>query len=178
MFDDAVARDVGHRVLGFAAAVEAYRVVLKDTQRVAREVAPPTGFVLKHPRRVPEFHTWRLDPRFPGVWAAFARACDLVPCGGRWGVAIRGLWDRLMGRLRRVRKIEAASVRLVPPPAWPGVVFVLKATPWPSDRWVRLDEATEVLVSGRAQARLPVAATLALGGEINPFARAPELPAA
>ncbi|QEL20729.1 hypothetical protein PX52LOC_07839 [Limnoglobus roseus] len=53
----------------------------------------------------------------------------------------------MSARLRRVRKLEAARVRLVPPPAWPGVVFVLEATPdRPPGRWVRPDGATEVLV--------------------------------
>ncbi|QEL20477.1 hypothetical protein [Limnoglobus roseus] len=77
VFRDAVARGWERRVPGFAAAVAAYRAAAEAAARVAPEVDPPTGFALRHPRRVPVLFTGRLDPRFPAVWAAFARACEL-----------------------------------------------------------------------------------------------------
>ncbi|QEL20770.1 hypothetical protein [Limnoglobus roseus] len=85
----------------------------------------------------------------------------------------------MSARLRRVKKIEAAVRRENPPPAWPGVVFVLEATPdRPPGRWVRPDGATEVLVydpdGPKPDFRFP-GNPLVLGGEIDPFAREAEL---
>ncbi|QEL20780.1 hypothetical protein [Limnoglobus roseus] len=79
-----------------------------------------------------------------------------------------------------MRKIEAA-VRRENPPAWPGVVFVLEATPdRPPGRWGRADGATEVLgydpTVPRPDFRFP-GNPLVLGG-IDPFACDPELRAA
>ncbi|QEL20643.1 hypothetical protein [Limnoglobus roseus] len=81
----------------------------------------------------------------------------------------------MSARLRRVKRIEAAVRRENPPPAWPGVVFVLEATPdRPPGRWVRPDGATEVLVYDPAGPKPDVRFPrnpLVLGGEIDPFAR-------